>query len=149
MFVSGQKCVLDSIFGISAISQKLESGPIERRQTLRKDLLHRASCAVAVNNADERFTSDRWRRFMHAFASGESARHVAFQLRATLLSRIISRIHSALNAERSCEFAAPPWDGQVSTFRLGGSHSHGLAFGGKRDIYQRPYHSSSGCRRAS
>src|ERR1700758_3122231 len=41
--------------------------------------------------------------------------------------RIISRIHSALNAERSCEFAAPPWDGQVSTFRLGGSYSHGLA----------------------
>ena len=48
--------------------------------------------------------------------------------------RIISSIHSALNAERSCEFAAPPGDGQVSTFRLGGSHSHGLAFGGKSDI---------------
>ena len=46
--------------------------------------------------------------------------------------RIISRIHSAVNAERSCEFAAPPWDGQVFTFRLGESHSHGLAFGGKR-----------------
>src|ERR1700746_2008250 len=85
LFVSGQKCVLDSIFGISAISQKLESGPIECRQTLRNDLLHCVSCAVAVNN-DELFTRDRWRRFMHAFASGESARHVAFQLRATLLS---------------------------------------------------------------
>src|ERR1700758_474194 len=48
--------------------------------------------------------------------------------------RIISRIHSALNAERGCELAAPSWDGQVSTFRLGGSHSHGLAFGGKGDI---------------
>src|SRR6202007_2180692 len=58
--------------------------------------------------------------------------------------RIISRIHSALNAERSCECAAPSWRGQVSTFRLGGSHSHGLALGGKSDIYQRPYHSSSG-----
>jgi hypothetical protein len=69
---------------------------------------------------------------MYAFTSCESGGHVAFQLTATLLWRIISRTHSTLDGEREREFAALSCDGQVSTFRLGGkSFTHILGLSGR------------------